>query len=333
MTNGIYIYGIIKISDSQEAQDFSIDNTAVPHVFTIPFQDIAAVVSSNPWIVYDSLEQEKVVKDLAIHNFVIEKGMERFTIVPVKFGTMVETKDEVLALLDKGHILLRDMLNQMQGHIELDVVARWDLSKILATISRENDQIREKQQEIVEKGENASIEDKLILGQYVGQVLKTKKVEYQQVVLHALEQEAEDVCSHDLAGDEMIFNAAFLLGKQHKDVFYRAIDSLDQHLENRIHFRIVGPLPPYSFATIEVKRVALASIDEAKKTLHLPIEITARSVRDAYHELAKEYHPDKSSEEDSCEFQRIHAAYTTLHDFVENGFIYPQVYQWQNEQK
>lgn len=333
MTNGIYIYGIIKNSTPQEPRGFSINNAAVPQVFTISFQDLAAVVSINPFTRYESLEQEKAVKDLAIHNYVVEKAMERFIILPVKFGTMVETKDEVMAVLDKGQNLFRDMLSRMEGHIELDVVARWELPNVLAAISRENDQVRAKQQEMTEKGGNVSIEDKIILGQYVGQAMQTKKVEYQQAILHALQQEVEDVCQHDLASDEMIFNAAFLLDKQREDVFYRAIDVLDQKLESRIHFRIVGPLPPYSFSTIEVRRLDLASIEEAKKALRLPAEITDKSVRNAYHQLAKEYHPDKSSAVESEEFQRINAAYTTLQDFVEKGLIYPKVYQWQNEMK
>ncbi|GHO83144.1 GvpL/GvpF family gas vesicle protein [Dictyobacter formicarum] len=333
MTSGIYIYGIIKTSDPQESPGFSINNAAVPRVFTINFQGLAAVVSINPFTRYESLEQEKAVKDLAIHNLVVEKAMERFVILPVKFGTMVETKDEVMALLDKGQALFRDMLSQMEGHIELDVVARWELPKILATISQENGQVRAKQQELTEKGGSVSLEDKIMLGQYIGQAMQTKKVEYQQAILRALQQEVENVCQHDLASDEMIFNAAFLLDKQREDVFYRAIDILDQDLESRIHFRIVGPLPPYSFSTIEVQRFDPASIEEAKKTLRLPAEITDESVRNAYHQLAKEYHPDKSSAEEAGEFQRINAAYTTLQDFVENGLIYPQVYQWPNEMK
>ncbi|GLV59281.1 hypothetical protein KDH_61080 [Dictyobacter sp. S3.2.2.5] len=326
MTEGIYIYGII---NSGDPQSFSItNNPAVPQVFTISSQDVAAVASINPFTHYESLEQEQAVKDLAIHNFVVEKAMERFTILPVKFGTMLETRDEVIALLDKGQTLFREMLGRMEGNIELDVVARWEMPEVLASIARENAQVRDRQQAITQKGEQVSIEDKIILGQYIGQAVQEKKASYQQTMLQALQSEAEDVCQHDLVSDEMIFNAAFLLSRQRQDAFYHAVDVLDQQLESRVLFRIVGPLPPYSFATIEVKRFDPTSIEEAKKILQLPAEISDRSVRDAYHHMAKAYHPDTGSEEETGEFQRINAAYTILQEFVANGLIYPRVYQW-----
>ncbi|GER86455.1 hypothetical protein KDW_06170 [Dictyobacter vulcani] len=333
MTNGIYIYGVIKLSNSQEPQNFGIDNPAIPRVFTVGFQDIAAVVSPRPLMRYDSLEQEQVVQDLAIHNFVIEKAMERFTIVPIKFGSMVEAEAEVTEFLTKGYTLLHEILKRMEGHRELDVVARWELSKVLPIISRENSQIREKQQEIAAKAGNASMEDKIILGQYIERALTAEKTRYHQAILQALQPVAEEVGVHDIAGDEMIFNAAFLLATPAVDAFYHALDALDQSLESSVNFRVVGPLPPYSFATIEVKRFDRASIDEAREILHLPVDITAKTVRDAYHQLAKEHHPDTNSEEDSREFQRINTAYTTLQDFTENGLIYPQVYQWPNERE
>ncbi|GCE06059.1 GvpL/GvpF family gas vesicle protein [Dictyobacter aurantiacus] len=331
MTDGIYMYGIIPGSDSQ---GFSIsDNPAVPQVFTISSQDVAVVASINPFTRYESLEQGQAVKDLAIHNFVVEKAMERFTILPVKFGTMLKTRDEVMALLDKGQPLFREMLGRMVGHIELDVVARWEMPEVLTSIARENTQIRARQQAIAQKGGQVSIEDKIVLGQYIGRAVQEKKAHYQQTMVQALRPEAEDVCQHDLASDEMIFNAAFLLPRQREDAFYHAVDVLDQQLESRVHFRIVGPLPPYSFATMEVKRFDSASIEEAKKVLQLPDELSDRSVRDAYYQLARAYHPDTSNVEEAGEFQRINAAYTTLHDFVTNGMIYPQVYQWPDKTK
>lgn len=328
MKNGLYIYGIIK---NKEIQNFDSDNAALPQVFTIHSQDLAAVVSINPLLSYTSLEQEKAVQDLAVHNFVIEKMMAQGTILPVKFGTMVETREEVSELLNKGQDLFRDMLSRMEGHIELDVVARWDLSKVLAVISREDDALRAMQQEMLKKGKDMRVEDKLVFGQYVDRGLKAKKAKYQQQIFQALQSEAEDVCSHDLAGDEMIFNAAFLLPRQHGDAFYAAIDAVDQALESNMNFRVVGPLPPYSFSTIEVKRLDSAGVEEARKILRLPAEFTDKSVRDAYYQLAKEYHPDKRNEEDSKEFQRIQAAYTMLNEYIENGLLYAHVYQWPDQ--
>jgi DnaJ-domain-containing protein 1 len=328
MKKGIYIYGIIKTSGPQELGEIGIDNEAIPDVVTIRFKDIAAVVSHSPLMAYDSLAKEEVIKGLAVHQFVLEKVMARFTTVPIKFGTMVETEDEVIEFLENGYVLLSNELDKMAGKIELDIVAWWELPKILEAISRHNSQIQEEQQKLAQKGEHASIEDKVILGQHIEQALKAEKARCHQLILQTLKQGAEDVCLHDLANDEMILNAAFLLAKKNEEFFQASVHSLDQELESKVNFRVVGPLPPYSFSTILLKKVDRDSLEEAKKTLGLTGEITDKTIRDAYHQLIKEYHPDTKNGEDAGEFQLVLTAYRTLKDFIENGLIYPKVYQW-----
>ncbi len=344
MKNGIYIYGIIRTSGPQEFGKIGIGDKA-SEVLTIGFKDIAAVVSRGPLMVYDSLAKEKTVKDLVTHQFVIEKVMESFTIIPVKFGTMVETEDEATEFLGKGYCLLSEELRKMEGKIELDVVASWELPKILAAIYRDSPQIQNKQKEIAMKGDKVSIEDKITLGKFIEQALKDKKASYHQLFLQTLEKEAVDACLHDLANDEMIFNAAFLLEKKNEQLFNEVVHSLDRKLENTVNFRVVGPLPLYSFSTLLLERIDPGRVEEARKTLGLNGEITDKTVRDAYRQRAKLYHPDKSSEEDSKDFHHCHpdkssgensmdfhhinAAYRTLKNFIEQGLMQVEVYRWE----
>jgi DnaJ-domain-containing protein 1 len=330
MKNGLYIYGIIKTSDRQEFGEIGIGDKA-SQVLTIGFKDLAAVVSKSPFMVYDSLAKEKVVKDLVTHQFVIEKVMESFTIIPVKFGTMVETEDEASEFLEKGYCLLSEELRKMEGKIELDVVARWELPKILAAIYHDNPQIQNKQKEIAMKGDNVSLEDKVTLGKFIEQALKDKKASYHQLFLQTLEKGAVDVCLHDPANDEMIFNAAFLLEKKNEQHFNEVVHSLDRKLENTVNFRVVGPLSLYSFSTILLARIDLRSVEEAKKTFGLNGEITDKTVRDAYRQLAQKCHPDKSSGEDAMDFHHINAAYRTLKNFIEHGLMQIEVYRWEKD--
>ena len=329
MQNGISIYGVIKTGGSLASRKIDVGSTETPAVFTIGFKDLAAVVSSNPLTSYDALSREKAIKDLAVHQLVLERVMERFTVVPVKFGTMLESEDEVITFLEKAYTLLSDLLDKREGKIELDIAAWWELPEILPVIAQQNSRVREKQQEIAQKGDTVSLEDKMVLGQYIEQALNARKDSYQQVILQTLKQEAEDVCLHEPADDQMICNVAFLLEKKNEASFRHTIDVLDQDLQSHVHFRVVGPLPTYSFSTIQIKRIDPDSVEAAKKTLGLPAEITAKAVHDAYHKLAKEFHPDRrGGEEDSEEFQRIHSAYITLRDFVDNGLIHPELYQY-----
>lgn len=331
MKRGISLYGVIKASELKEPEKIGIGNNAIPDVMTIRFTDIAAVASWNPLVAYDAETRAKVIKDLAIHQFSVERVMAQCTILPVKFGTMLETEEEVMAFLTNGYALLRSELDRMEGKIELDVVANWQLSKVIQELSHHNSQIQEQQQKLAQQGNKVSVEDKIKLGQSIERALNAEKAGYHQTMLQALKPGMEDVCLHDLANDEMIFNAAFLLEKSNEEYLYTNIDALDRKLEGNINFRVVGPLPPYSFSTVLLKRIDPASIEEAKRTLGVTGELTSEVIRDAYHQLAKAYHPDKQGGADSQEFQLVHSAYSTLKDFLEHGLMYPELYQWRQE--
>jgi hypothetical protein len=151
------------------------------------------------------------------------------------------------------------------------------------------------------------------------------------VILQTLKQEAVDVCLHDSAGDRMILNTAFLLEKENENSFDLAVHNLDQKLENTVNFRVVGPLPPYSFSTIVFEKIDPARVEEAKKTLGLTGEITDKTLRDTYHQLARKYHPDKKGGEDATEFALIHDAYSTLEKFLEKGLMHVEVHRWKEE--
>ena len=328
MKNGIYIYGVIKTSASQEFGEIGIGGA---QVLTIGFKDLAAVVSHSPFMVYDSLAKEKTIKDLVTHQFVIEKVMEGFTIIPVKFGTMLESEDEVRKFLDKGFFFLRNTLQQMEGKIELDVVANWKLPQAAASLCHRSRLIKKKQAEIAALGDKATLEDKIALGKLVEKALNFKKVRFSKLISQTLKKEAVDFCPHDTASENMVFNAAFLIERQNEEFFNKALNLLDQKLENTLNFRLVGPLPSYSFATVVIKKIGSREVEEAKKTLCLNGEITAKKVSEAYRRLAQEFHPDKQGGRDPLCFNLINASYKVLRNFVEKGFIHVDIYRWEEQ--
>jgi hypothetical protein len=330
MKNGIYIYGIIKTGGPQEFGKIGIGEEATP-IETIECKDVAAVVSRSPFMIYDSLAKEKIVKDLVTHQFVLERVMESFTIIPVKFGTMVESEDEAIKFLAKGYALLSEQLREVAEKIELDVVASWELPKILPTIYRHNDQIQKKQNEIALLGNRVSVEDKVALGKLTEQALISRKAEYNQLILQTLKKTVIDTCMHDLPDDAMIFNSAFLLEKKNEEAFHQLINKLDQKLENTVNFRVVGPLPLYSFSTIVFESIDPVKVKEAQEVLELRDHLTEKTLRDAYHHMAQKYHPDKSSREDATKFPRIHSAYATLKNFMENGLMHVEIYRWEKD--
>ena len=325
---GKYIYGVIKTEKPASFGKIGIGSPA-SEVATVMLNNLAAIVSDSPWKVYKSVAKEETVKDLVTHQFVIEKVMEKFTIVPVKFGTMLESEDEVSNFLEKGYFLLRNMLRQMEGKIELDIVASWKLPQAAASLYRRSSLIKRKQAEIVAKGDKATLEDKVALGKLVERALNSQKARLRKLIAETLKRETVDVCSHELINENMVFNAAFLVEKQNEEFFNKSVNLLDQKLEDTLNFRLVGPLPPYSFATVVIESMDSREVEEAKKTLGLNGDITAKTVSDAYRRLALEFHPDKQGDRDPLHFNLINASYRVLKNFAEKGLIHTDIYRFE----
>ncbi len=327
MTDAFYFYGCIK---SGQEQDFGPIGIGGAVVKTMIARDIAAVVSAGPFMLYDSLEKEKTIKDLVTHQFVIEQVMKQWTIVPVKFGTMVESEEQVRAFLHEGYDLLSGELSRMEGKIEIDVVARWELPKVLVTLPRRNAEVLAKQQEVARKGALAGVEEKIALGKAIEQALAAEKARYRQDILHALQQLAADVRLHPPASEDMIFNGSFLLDRRDEAAFAGAVDMLDRDFENMLNFRIVGPLPVYSFATLVLESIDAGEFEQARRLFGLEGEITEKAVRDAYHRLAQRAHPDTNGGRVG-DFHLVHTAYQTLKDYVEKGLVHVGLYRWESE--
>ena len=67
--------------------------------------------------------------------------------------------------------------------------------------------------------------------------------------------------------DRMVANLALLLPKPASDALDRRLAELDEEFGSRLNFRCVGPLPPYSFATVEVNPPSFEAIDRARRGL------------------------------------------------------------------
>jgi len=312
----IYIYGFI---NTNEEKKFDYAGIEGGEVYTQPYQDIAAVVSDSPFTQFDSLPRETLLLHLAVYQAVIEKVMRNHYIIPMKFGTVVEGEEEVKRILKKGYNRIKLGAMAMEDKIELDVVAMWNnLDAILKEIGEEEEIKRLKEAAL--KSPDKSLDAGISLGKMVKASLDGKRKKYASEILGVLRRKSEDHLIHDVMDDSMIMNVAFLITKDDKEIFESKVDRLDEKYHDRVNFRIVGPLPPYSFCTFEVEKMNFSDISKAKEMLGLDEVSTILKIREAYWESGKKFHPDKypGDVEAQKRFEDITKAYRLLGSYC-NG--------------
>ena len=166
---GKYIYGIIPNKDN------SIQDNGV---YTIPYQDIAAVVSNCEIIDYTNLLKDALARHLLRHQQVIEKIMENFTIIPMRLGTYCIDEDEMRHILAKGYCRIKDIFKEIDGKIEIDVVAIWDIFDDVLKEIAEEEEIKEFKRSLLNKKEGVTVDEQMKIGVLIKGYLDKKREKY-----------------------------------------------------------------------------------------------------------------------------------------------------------
>lgn len=303
---GIYLYGIIP---TREQIIFDVAGVDADHdeVYSIPHDDpsaepalslskcsgqaLAAVVSASPLPDYRKLKRNEAAHYLVAHQRVVETVMQDFPILPAKFGTVLADETQVCRLLAQGQELFREALEKFTDRVQMEVVVLWDLQKVFQEISQETP-IADLKAQIANRPPEETLSERITIGQLVQASLKQRRASLLERVVPPLREVALDSVINPLMDDSMIANVALLVNKAGREALDRRLVVLDQEFEGRFRFRCVGPLSPYSFASVEVQAPSFEMVDKARRCLGLEETATIAEIKQAYRRRADQLHPD-----------------------------------------
>ncbi len=315
-TNGRFIYGFIRAEKGRNLNLMGIDHQ---EVFLFPYRGIAAVAGNIVFKQFNTLPRETLLQNLATYQAVIERLMKNRHIIPVKYGTIV-SKHDLKNLLETACDPIEKHLKEMEGKIELNVAAVWsDFESILKEIGEE-EAVRKLKEAAASKPDDKVFEVKLSIGKLVKASLDKRKKECASLIEDTLKKDTEDHIAHAIMDDAMIVNGAFLISRDKQEALETKVEELDRYYQDKINFRIVGPLPPYSFRTLEITKVDFGEINHAKEIMGLGEKSTAAEIKEVYWDLSKKFHPDKFPDDFEAQkrFENITKAYQKLADYCRN---------------
>lgn len=310
---GKYIYGIIR---EQEPKQFEIAGILGEgdRPYTIPYGGFSAVVSDAPLQIYENNPE-----NLLAHNRVLEAVMKDYDVFPLRFGTVAQTEEEVLNLLKMTGEALSEAIHSVKGKVEYDVEIDVDEGKLLQETQAMSPVIQNIKR--LSEGKTLTVDEQVKIGKVVAQELVKEKLTLAAFIKNSLIFGVEKIVSLRLPRPQTLLNVAILLKKENGPLFENMISELDQKLEDKVRFRITGPLPPYHFSELKLMVIDFDSVDEARKDLGLPEEVTESEIKKAYRGLAKKFHPDQAGEDPETEttFRRIDASYKLLSKYCERN--------------
>jgi hypothetical protein len=243
--SGRYVYCVIKTDRPRSFGPIGIGNDPA-EVYTVNFRDIAAVTSATPLEVYDPTRD-----NVLAHERVNESVMRDFTVIPMSFGTVFKTDQDIVELLRTAYDAFRDVLGKMRDKLEFGLKVLWEPEAVISEIEKENENLRLLRQEISSQ-QGSTYFARMQYGRLVDSLLQERSEALAAEILGDLRDVAVASRINKPIGEKMILNAAFLVARDAEEDFDQRVRAIGARYEH-LNFRYTGPWPPYNFVNIRLK--------------------------------------------------------------------------------
>lgn len=248
---GKYIYCFIKESEKITFGNSMIGSLNAP-VYTIQYKEISAVVSDAPIVDYDPTR-----KNILAHQGVINKVIDKYTIIPVAFGTVANNKKEIETIIVSKYANFIRLVDYFKDKVELGLKITWDKDYFNEDI--ETDKIKRLKEIVSGEKEEKVLNEKIELGRLVEAAILDKREEYNKKIYKSLEKISFESKLKDKVPIKTVFSAYFLVQKSKEIEFDKAVEKLADLYKNKLVLNYTGPWPPYNFIDVSI------SIDEENR--------------------------------------------------------------------
>lgn len=247
--DGKYIYCII-------ASDYDVNLGAIgvggrgDLVSTIGFDGLCMVVSDHPLSKF-VVNPENIIA----HQMVIEAVMKEFaSVLPIRFGTIAATPDEIRNLLNRRYSEFMELLQQFENKVELNVRGIWkDMGLIYNEIDKEHSELQKIRAEIKNLSDQEKRNQKIAeAGELVEIALIKKKEVEAEKIIDAFGRSVFEFKHNKNTKENVFINTAFLVNSGRDIEFDNIMADLGEKYKNRSDFVYTAPLPIFNFIDLKI---------------------------------------------------------------------------------
>jgi len=251
---GLYLYCI---ADGGEAVHLGGVGIGDNEVYTIPFEDLSAVVHSCPAEPYQSEDRDRVKGWVLTHQKVVDAAWEKFgTVIPIGFDTIIQGKadatpeENMEAWLKEDYDNLKAKMGKIREKAEYGVQIFWETRIMAHGISEESAEIKALQEEIKTKPKGIAYMYRQKLEELLKKEMESKADQcfqefYEKIKHHADDLHVEKTKKAEDENQQMLLNLSCLLPGDQSKSLGEELEKIDA-LEG-FSVRYTGPWPPYSF--------------------------------------------------------------------------------------
>jgi Gas vesicle synthesis protein GvpL/GvpF len=234
--SALYVYGIVGDDDLP-------DRLAGRGLRLVGTDGLAALVKEVPAEVTRATRRA-----LLDHAEIVEDAFEWTTILPMRFGVVVPDEDAVsVQLLEPSRDLLEDLLRQHASTAELTLKASYDEEAVLAELVAASPRLAQLR-ELYNR--HPSMDRGMELGEETAAQLTARRDRDADRIVRTVEPLTLAMRVGEVGLEGGVVSLALLVERGRAGEVEEWVKSISRDLSPPIHFRLVGPLPPYSFVDV-----------------------------------------------------------------------------------
>jgi hypothetical protein len=240
----VYVYGVLTAGDGAAISATGVEGAAVRTVEHGPLAALVSDVDGGPLA---------AAREVRAHWRVLEEAAASVTVLPVRFGTVMESEETVRERLLQPHSeRLTGLLRDLSGRVQLSVKGRYDEDGMLREIVASSPAVAALREKVRSLPGQAGYYQRIELGELVAGEVSRRRAADEAFALERLRPLAVDSRVEEAGTADAAFNLAFLVERDGVDAFSTEVAELGEAFADRIELRYLGPLPPYSFADTEL---------------------------------------------------------------------------------
>jgi Gas vesicle synthesis protein GvpL/GvpF len=241
---GVYVYGVVA-GDPPAVGAAGVGEQPAP-VRAIAGAGSAAVVSDVPASWRAARRQ-----DVEAHDRVVAELVGAGAVVPLRFGTVFASDDEVRErLLERHADELKDLLVRLRGHVQMTLRAYYVEDALLRAVLTRRPQLKARADALEGRPEAATQPERIALGRDVADAVEEQRALDQEMLVQALAGLAAELQVDQPASERQAASLQLLVAEGDRPRLDAAVDRLGREHAARLSFRYVGPLAPYSFSDL-----------------------------------------------------------------------------------
>jgi hypothetical protein len=236
-----YIYGVVRSSAEVPAHA----GIGGAELGLVSADGLAALVSDAP-------EGELTMgrEAMTTHARVLEAAHSLGTVLPMRFGVVMDGDEVTHRLLEAHHDELLGQLQEFEGKAELKLRATYEEDPLLREIVSEDQDVARLRESLRGAPEDATYYGRIQLGELVSRAIERKRERDAAAIMEALAPLALDAELTPPPHERIVLSASFLVETSRLPEFDAAVDQVGERQGGRMRFKYTGPLPPHSFVTI-----------------------------------------------------------------------------------